>query len=184
MTHELDRLLARGAISGYTCEPPDAYLAGERPTLTYSMYASGRASRCNIARFAGTMRALGGELRYLPQVGYVCIAGGGVRQSRQVKIVVEFPDDECLETAIAVVQACFLAGGGRTPAPGSWLYPDVRVTGTGRRPVGTFEALAHHIGAATGRLVVLARAAAPPLPGMVTVPVLLLECWQWVLPAA
>jgi hypothetical protein len=183
MTGLLDRLVACGAITGYTREGAVDYLIAKRPTLTYSMYAGGRASRANRARFIADMTRLRGRVNIVSQVGHLAVAGGRIQRTNQVRMVVEFDHDEDFEKAIRLIQREYVAGHGREAARGSWLYPDVRVTGVRGPIAGTFQATAHHAAAIGDRFVVLTPEPAPALPGMSTSPVLLLDCWRAILSA-
>ena len=183
MTGLLDRLVASGAISGYTKEGAIDYLSADKPTLTYSMYAGGRASRANRARFIADMTRLRGRVETVSQVGHLAVAGGRIQRTNQVRVVVEFDTEDDFEEAIRLVQREYVAGRGRLAARGSWLYPDVRVTGVRRPIAGTFRATAHHGAGIGDRFVVLTPEPAPALPGMSTSPVLLLDCWRTILAA-
>lgn len=183
MTGLLDSLVACGAITGYTREGAVDYLSAKRPTLTYSMYVGGRASRINRARFVADMTRLRGRVNMVSQVGHLAVGGGRIQRTNQVRVVVEFDRDEDFKNAIRLIQREYVAGDGREAARGSWLYPDVRVTGVSGPIAGTFKATAHHAGGIGDRFVVLTPEPAPALPGMSTSPVLLLDCWRTILSA-
>lgn len=186
MTGRLDRLVARGAISGYTRERSVAYLEGRLPTLTYSMYAFGADSLANRAFFNADMLRIGGRVRDFPQIGHVA-AEGGVWRTEQVRIVVEFEQAGDLAKAVRVVQRDYVAGAGRSAICGSWMFPDVRITGLRQnQPLpGTVPATAQSGRApASEHVVVLEGWSAPPRRGMTIRPVLLLDCWRDFLAAA
>lgn len=177
VAHEsLDLLVAGGFITGYTREDSIAYLTALRPTLTYSMYVDGAASQANRRSFASHMRAIGGRTRESSQVGQLG-TGRGVQRTRQVRVIVEFDDETALSAALDVVLERFMAGS-PSEVTGSWVYPDVRITGSTRRRSGTMPALAHVSRAGDEALVVLSTSARPPLPGMSVSTLHVLDCWQ------
>lgn len=177
VAHEsLDRLVEGGVITGYTCEDSVAYLSARRPTLTYSMYVDDAASLANRDSFAREMIALGGRPRETAQVGQLG-TGQGVERSRQVRVVVEFDAESELSAALDVVIDRFTKGGAGE-VPGSWTYPDVRITGTLRRREGTMTALAHVSKDGPQAFVVLSTDPRSPLPGMARTTLQVLECWR------
>ena len=165
----LDRLVAGGQLSGYTIEADPSYLAARRPTLTYRMYVRSARSRRNLAEFRRAMAGLGAELRTWPLVGTVAAPGGLVRTD-QVCVSATFADDASLRRGVSLVERRFTRGG-EEAAPGSWRFPDVRVSGGA--PPGTIAAWAHRWGPA----VALTLSPDPPTPGAVVAGVRVLERW-------
>lgn len=172
----LDRLVEVGLISGYTREESVGYLSASRPTLTYSMYLDDAPSLANRRRFSGEMAALGGQVRETRQVGQLG-THRGVQRTRQVRVIVEFEEEAALTEALGIIRDRYLAGS-RGEVPGSWVYPDVRITGTATRRTGTINAHAHVTSQGDESFVVLSSDSCPPLPGMSVTSLHLLDCWE------
>ena len=66
----------------------------------------------------------------------------------------------------------------RGEIPGSWVYRDVRSTGTATRRTGTINAHAHVTSQGNESFVVLSTDSCPPLPGMSVTSLHLLDCWE------
>ena len=165
-------LVAGGCISGYTVEADTSYLAADRPTLTYRMYAGHSTSRHNLDQFCSTMAGLGAELRASRLLGTTAGAGGLLR-TRQVCVCAVFGDDRALGRAAAVVKDRFTCG--PDAVPGSWRFPDVRITGG--EATGTIPVWAHRWGAA----VTLSFSPMSPVPGGLRACVRVLACWTGLL---
>jgi hypothetical protein len=166
----LDALVAAGRVTGYTIEEDTAYLTAVRPTLTYRMYAEGPESHRNLGEFASAMSLLAVSMR-LSRVSGVVAGAHGIWRSHQLCLTAELAGGRELDAALGVVARRFTAA--PTAAPGSWRYPDVRVTGAGR-PGATLRAFAHRY---SGGVVVLTPGGEPPVPGGRTFPVGLHASW-------
>lgn len=166
----LDALVAAGRVTGYTIEEDTGYLTARRPTLTYRMYAEGAESHRNLGEFAAAMSRLAVSMR-LSRVAGVVAGAGGVRRSRQLCLTAELACGRRLDAALGLVARRFTAA--PAAAPGSWRYPDVRVTGAGT-PGDAVQAFAHRYG---GGVVVLTPGAEPPVTGGRTFPVGLHASW-------
>jgi hypothetical protein len=164
----LDRLVARGRISGYTVEADTSYLDADRPTLTYRMYAGHSTSQHNLDQFCSTMTCLGAELRASRLLGTTSGAGG-LQRTQQVCVFAVFADDCALGRATALVKNRFTCG--PDAVPGSWRFPDVRITGG--EATGTIPVWAHRWGA----VVTLSFSSMSPVPGGVRAGVRVLACW-------
>jgi hypothetical protein len=165
-----------GRLSGYTIEADTSYLWTTLPTLTYRMYARDRVSGRNLDEFCRAMSGLGAELRAWRLLGTVARPGGLVR-TEQVCVSAGFAGDLTLGRATALVRDRFTRGG-PDAVPGSWRFPDVRVTG-GAAP-GTMRVWAHRWGAA----VALTLSPNPPAPDGVRAPIRVLACWSHFLTTA
>jgi hypothetical protein len=154
----LDALVAARRVTGYTIEEDTAYLAARRPTLTYRMYADGPDSHRNLGEFASAISRLALSMR-LSRLAGVVAGVGGVRRSRQLCLTAELAGARQLDAALGLVARRFTVG--PAAAPGSWRYPDVRVTGGGA-PDGAVPVFAHLYG---GGVVVLTPDDQPPVAG-------------------
>lgn len=174
----LDALVTAGRVTGYTIEEDTGYLTAQRPTLTYRMYAEGPESHRNLREFAAAVSRLAVSMR-LSRVAGVVAGAGGICRSRQLCLTAELAGDRRLDAALGLVARRFTAA--PTAVPGSWRYPDVRVTGAGT-PGGAVRAFAHRYG---GGVVVLTPGAEPPVAGGRTFPVGLHASWLYLFaPAA
>src|SRR5207245_10205963 len=99
---------------------------------------------------------IGAELRASRLVGTMA-APGGLARTDQICIRAAFDDDRTLGRAVELVEHRFTCG--PAAVPGSWRFPDVRVSGCA--PPGTIAVWAHRWGAA----VALADSAPGPAPG-------------------
>ena len=122
----LDRLVRSGRVTGYTVEEDSSYLGAHVPTLTYRMYMDGPTSHLNLGAFASAMGELATTMK-LSRVHGTVARGGALVRSRQLCLTAEFAGAREIGAAMAVVHARFVAA--PTAAPGSWRFPDVRVTG-------------------------------------------------------
>src|SRR4029077_10574137 len=123
---ELDGLVSSGRITGYTVEEDPSYLCAHVPTLTYRMYMDGPTSHLNLGAFASAMGELAMTMK-LSRVHGTVAHGSALVRSRQLCLTAEFAGEREIGAAMAVVHARFVAA--PTAAPGSWRFPDVRVTG-------------------------------------------------------
>ncbi|MGH7776930.1 MAG: hypothetical protein ACREPI_07120 [Candidatus Dormibacterales bacterium] len=169
---ELDLLLASGDITGYTVEEDAGYLEAEVPTLTYRMYAAGAPSHLNLGEFAAAMAELAATMR-LSRLWGVVARSGRICRSRQLCLTAEFASERALETALAVVYGRFTAA--PVAAPGSWRYPDVRVSG-GSAP-NARKVYAHRWELRGSEVVSLTLDAGPPAAGARTCPVQVSRDW-------
>jgi hypothetical protein len=169
---QLDGLVSSGRITGYTVEEDSSYLCAHIPTLTYRMYMDGPTSHLNLGAFASAMGELAMTMK-LSRVHGTVGHGGVLVRSRQLCLTAEFADEREIGAAMAVIHARFVAA--PTAAPGSWHFPDVRVTGA--LPAASAKAFAHHWG--TGRATAVALTLDPqsPMEGATTVPVQVLPSW-------
>jgi hypothetical protein len=173
----LDRLVRHRVITGYTVERDVSYLAARGPTLTYRMYDDGPGSR-HLASFTADMRRLGGEVRVAAAVGnfHDPAARGRIHRTRQATVTARFATPEALEAAVAVVRTRYRAG--RAGAvPGSWRWPDVRVTGGSPRQ-GMALAVAHWASFRRGSPVTLTLGRRSPLPGLHQAAIWVLDEWR------
>ena len=168
----LDSLARAGRITGYTLEEDSGYLSAGIPTLTYRMYADGPESQLNLGAFAAGVSRLGPRMR-LSCLRGVLADGGRLLRSRQLCLTAEFAEERDLTAAACLVHSRFTAA--PDAAPGSWRYPDVRMTGA--RPPGTAEAFAHHWPVDGRSAVVLTLDPQPPLDGARTFAVRILDSW-------
>lgn len=168
-----DRLLRDGTISGYTIEQDAGYLHPVAPTLTYRMYQDG-AGAANAGSFGIDMLALGADVRWMLAAGNLQ-DGALIRRSAQVTVIASFPSGEALERALLLVRTRYHAGG-VDPVPGSWRWPDVRVTGC-RAPAGMAPAVAQSGQTGEGTAVALTLPGQRLLPGLDLAPVLVLDEW-------
>jgi hypothetical protein len=168
----LDDLVISGRITGYTVEEDTQYLRSERPTLTYRMYTTGAKSHLNLGAFAAAMADLGSSIRLSRLDGVVGNAGHIIR-SRQICLTAEFAWKESLLRALRVVRHRFTAA--PAAAPGSWRYPDVRVTGVATSSTAT--AYAHQWPHGPASVVALTLDPAPPVKGAGSYPVQVLRSW-------
>lgn len=173
----LDRLIGQGSITGYTVEPPPLYLESLTPTMTYSMYAGDELSRRNITAVLDELSELGAGLTVRPVQGNVRLEDGRIQRTSQARIAARFHGGAQLEQALERIRRRYIAGSGSSWQPASWLYPDVRVTGIRRAPLGTIAALAHTMPVSGGSVVVLSLSPRPPLDGMRSHRVFLLDRW-------
>jgi hypothetical protein len=168
-----DRLLRDGAISGYTIEQDAGYLRPAAPTLTYRMYQDGPGA-ANAGRFGIDMLALGADVRWMLAAGNLP-EGPLIRRSAQVTVIASFPSGDLLEEALALVRTRYHAAGA-DPVPGSWRWPDVRVTGC-CSPGGMAPAVAQSGPTGEGTAVALTLAGRRLLPGLDVAPVFVLCEW-------
>lgn len=169
----LDGLVACGEITGYTVEVDISYLRGPEPTLTYSMYDHDAASRSNLQLFAAELRALGARVHLVRRWGRSRWGGAG-RRRFELTAVCRFDHPATLERGLSTVRRRYVAGAAEA-VPASWRVPDVRVCGAA--PAGTIAATAHELALLHGAAVVLGLDPRPPLPGMRSHPVRVLDCW-------
>jgi len=169
---QLDGLVSSGRITGYTVEEDSSYLCAHVPTLTYRMYMDGPTSHLNLGAFASAMGELAMTMK-LSRVHGTVARGGALMRSRQLCLTAEFAGEREIGAAMAVVHSRFVAA--PTAAPGSWRFPDVRVTGA--LPRGTAEAFAHHWGSGRATTVVLTLDPQSPMKGARTDPVQVLPSW-------
>jgi hypothetical protein len=175
----LDALVAARAVTGYTIEEDTAYLAARRPTLTYRMYADGPESHRNLGEFAGAMSLLATTMRLSRLAGVVADAGG-LRRSRQLCLTAELASGRRLDAALRLVERRFTAA--PAAAPGSWRYPDVRVSGG--QPSAAAPAYAHRYDGGRFGVVVLTLLPEPPLTGADTYGVGVHASWRGLLDRA
>ncbi len=173
----LDELIGQGSITGYTVEPPPLYLESLTPTMTYSMYAGDELSRGNINAVLDDLAELGARLTVRPVQGNVRPEDGPIERTNQARIAARFNDGEHLEQALRRIRRRYIAGSGSSWQAASWLYPDVRVTGVGSAPLGTIPAVAHTMPVYRGSVVILSLSPRPPLVGMRSYRVFLLDRW-------
>ncbi|MDQ6709453.1 MAG: hypothetical protein M3Z11_02735 [Candidatus Dormibacteraeota bacterium] len=172
-----DRLAREGVITGYTLEAPPLYLEALSPTLTYSMYATDELSRRNIRAVLGDLSILGAAVTVRPVYGNVRREDGHIERSDQRRIAARFERPAQLDAAVERIQSRYMASVSAAWHPGSWLYPDVRVTGVRTDPPGTIRAVAHTMPVGRRSIVVLSLSPQPPLPRMTSFPVRLLDRW-------
>jgi hypothetical protein len=173
----LDRLVAQGVITGYTVEPPPLYLVSRLPALTYHCYANDPVSENNLQRLSADLQAFRPELTLRPLQGNVRRADGSISRSDQLRMTARFETGTALEAALDLIGRRYLAGSGAW-LPGSWQYPDVRVTGINWQPPGTTAATAHRLSLGRDSAVVLSLSHRPPLRRMRSYQVFLLERWH------
>jgi hypothetical protein len=172
----LDRLVLHQVITGYTVESDVSYLAAARPTLTYRVYDDGPGCR-HLGHFLSDVRRLGARVCVCPATGNLQDLGaeGGIRRTRQLTATTRFTGHDALEAAIELVRTRYQAG--RPGAvDGSWRRPDVRVTGA-LPGGGMARVTAHWARLDTGGAVTLTLDGRSLLPGLVQVPVWVLEDW-------
>ena len=167
---QLDALVANGRVTGYTIEEDTRYLEARVPTLTYRMYVGDAESHLNLGAFAAAMSELGPIMRLSRVRGNLGDAGL-IRRSKQLCLTAEFENDRALDDALRVVYGRFIAA--PAAAPGSWRYPDVRISGAA--PVETSGVFAHHW--KNDHAVVLTLEPDPPANGASTHPVRVLRSW-------
>jgi hypothetical protein len=168
-----DRLLREGAITGYTIEQDAGYLRPSAPTLTYRMYRHG-AGAANAGRLGIDMLGLGAEVRWMRAAGNLQ-DGSRIQRSAQVTVIASFPSQDALDDALLLVRTRYHAGG-TDPVPGSWRWPDVRVTGC-RPPMGMAAVVAQWGATSEGTAVALTLAGRRLLPHLDVAPVLVLDEW-------
>ena len=169
---ELDELVVLGRVTGYTVEEDTAYIGAKVPTLTYRMYMDGPESHLNLGAFAAAMADLGTTMRLSRVQGTVAYQGA-IWRSRQLCLTVEFAGAGSLGEALDVVHERFVAA--PEAAPGSWRFPDVRVTGA--EPLSTVAAFAHHWPHGRSGAVVLTLDEVAPACGARTARVHVLRSW-------
>ncbi|MHB8611957.1 MAG: hypothetical protein ACYDAL_05960 [Candidatus Dormibacteraceae bacterium] len=169
---DLDWLLLAGRATGYTVEDETRYIGARVPTLTYRMYMDGSESHLNLGAFAAAMADLGTTMRLSRVLGAVAYQGA-IWRSRQLCLTVEFGGEAALGDALDIVYDRFVAA--PEAAPGSWRFPDVRVTGA--TPRSTAPAFAHHWEHGSARAVVLSLDEDAPARGARTAPVHVLRSW-------
>jgi hypothetical protein len=169
---ELDRLVLAGHVTGYTVEEDTGYIGSRVPTLTYRMYMDGPESHLNLGAFAAAMADLGTTMR-LSRVQGAVAYHGAIWRSRQLCLTVEFAGEGDLGAALDIVNDRFVAA--PEAAPGSWRFPDVRVTGA--EPRSTAAAFAHHWQHGRSGAVVLSLDEDPPAGGARTAPIHVLRSW-------
>ena len=156
---ELDRLVADRRLTGYTVEVDTSYLQATRPTLTYRMYAGCAVSVRNLDVFCAAMNGIGAELQASRLTGTTAVPDGLVRTD-QVCVRAGFEDDRTLGRAVALVENRFTQRPGAVP--GSWWFPDVRISaGT---PRGTIAVWAHRWGHAVALALTPMPSRAPGAP--------------------
>lgn len=169
---DLDRLVLTGRVTGYTVEEDTGYISARVPTLTYRMYMDGPESHLNLGAFAAAMADLGTTMRLSRVQGAVAYQGA-IWRSRQLCLTAEFAGEAALGDALDIVHEHFVAA--PAAAPGSWRFPDVRVTGAGPRcTAGAYAHLWHH---GLASVVVLSLDEEPPADGARTAPVHVLRSW-------
>ncbi len=169
---ELDQLVLAGRATGYTVEEDTGYVGALIPTLTYRMYMDGPESHLNLGAFAAAMADLGTILRLSRVQGAVAYQGA-IWRSRQLCLTVEFAGETALDDALDIVHDRFVAA--PQSAPGSWRFPDVRVTGA--EPRSTARAFAHHWPRGRGGAVLLSLEPEAPAAGASTARVHVLRSW-------
>jgi hypothetical protein len=169
---ELDQLVVSGRVTGYTVEEDTCYIGARVPTLTYRMYMDGPESHLNLGAFAAAMADLGTTMRLSRVLGAVAYQGA-VWRSRQLCLTVEFAGEGALGVALDIVHDRFVAA--PEAAPGSWRFPDVRVTGA--QPRSTATAFAHRWPHGSDGAVVLSLDEDAPARGARTTPVHVLMSW-------
>jgi hypothetical protein len=165
---ELDRLVARRRLTGYTVEVDTSYLHAVSPTLTCRMYAGHTGSARNLDLFCTATRGIGAELRASRAMGTTAVAGRLVRTD-QICVRAAFEDDQMLRRAVVLVEERFTCRPGAVP--GSWRFPDVRIRGGA--PPGTIAVWAHQ----WGPTVALAASPVPPVPDGTRASVRVLARW-------
>lgn len=168
----LDRLVASGRLTGYTVEEDTSYLCARLPTLTYRMYTEGPESHLNFGAFAAAMAGLGAAMRLWRLQGVVA-EEGLIRRSPQLCVAAEFVDESGLADALHIINRRFVAA--PAAAPGSWRYPDVRVSGA--EPLSTAAVYAHQWQIGRSGVVVLTLDPQPPADGARTDRVRVLPRW-------
>jgi len=169
---ELDQLVVSGRVTGYTVEEDTGYIGALVPTLTYRMYMDGPESHLNLGAFAAAMADLGTTMRLSRVQGTVAYQGA-IWRSRQLCLTIEFAGVGALGAALDIVYERFVAA--PEAAPGSWRFPDVRVTGA--KPLSTAAAFAHHWPHGRAGAVVLTLNEDAPASGARTAPVHVLQSW-------
>jgi len=170
----LERLVMAGRITGYTVEPDLRYLRGAAPVVTYSMFEHDEASRRNLALAAGELAAMGATVDLVRRAG-TWRWNGLVRRSRELTAVCWFRHPGAVERALEALRGRYVAGR-PSAVEGSWLVPDVRVSGA--EPSGTIPASAHVMPVGQGEAaVVIGLSPEPPLAGMASHPLRVLPCW-------
>ena len=169
---QLDDLVARGRVTGYTIEEDTRYLEGRMPTLTYRMYIEDAESHLNLGAFAAAMSELGPMMR-LSRVQGALGDAGLIRRSKQLCLTAEFESDRLLDEALQIVYHRFIEA--PAAAPGSWRYPDVRISGA--EPLCAAAVFAHHWKRDHAGAVVLTLDPDPPAFGASTHRVRVLRNW-------
>jgi hypothetical protein len=168
----LDDLVTSGRVTGYTVEEDTSYLGAQVPTLTYRMYMDGPESHLNMGAFAAAMAELATTMR-LSRVQGAVAHEGSIWRSRQLCLTSEFAGQDALDAAVDIVHDRFIAA--PAAAPGSWRYPDVRVSGA--EPSCTAGVFAHQWPGDCASAVVLTLEPEPPADGGRTHRVHVLQHW-------
>jgi len=168
----LDHLVTSGQVTGYTVEEDTGYLGARVPTLTYRMYMDGPESHLNLGAIAAAMAELATAMRLSRVQGTVAYEGL-IRRSRQLCLTSEFAHERALLAALRIVNERFIAA--PAAAPGSWRYPDVRVSGA--EPAGTAGVFAHRWLGNRASAVLLTLEREPPAEGARTHCVQVLQHW-------
>lgn len=172
----LDRLLLQRRITGYTVEADVSYITARIPTLTYRVYDD-RPGLHHLNRFLSDMRPLQAEVSVCPGTGNLHdeAVAGSIRRTPQLTASVRFGGRKALESAIRLVRTRYH---GLQPGAvrGSWLRPDVRVTGC-RTVTGMVAVTAHCFGLQGPGAVTMTLEGQPPIPGLPQMPVWVLEDW-------
>ncbi|GAC1662200.1 MAG: hypothetical protein PVS2B1_20760 [Candidatus Dormibacteraceae bacterium] len=168
----LDALVISGRITGYTIEEDTSYLVARVPTLTYRMYADGAESHLNLGAFAAAMAELATVMR-LSRVRGTVAEAGMLRRSKQLCLTAEFASERVIGEALDVIYRRFISA--PAAAPGSWRYPDVRITGA--EPQDAPVVFAHQWKREREDAVVLTLEPEAPGPGARTVRVRVLKSW-------
>jgi hypothetical protein len=142
------------------------------------MYAGDRLSHNNLQAFLTDLAALEPALTLRPIRGNVRRDDGTIERTAQIRVAARFRGADQLEDALRLVRRRYLAASGLPSRPGSWHIPDVRITGLRRGPDGTIAAIAHMLPFEGGGVVTLSLTSSPPLTGMRSYPVFLLDRWQ------
>lgn len=169
---QLDHLLLSGRVTGYTVEDDTGYLGARVPTLTYRMYMDGAESHLNLGAFASAMADLPATMRLSRVEGAVAYEGS-IWRSRQLCLTAEFASESSLGDALNIINDRFVAA--PAAAPGSWRFPDVRVTGAA--PRGMAGAYAHRWQSGRATAVVVTLEEEPPTDGARTATVHVLRSW-------
>ena len=170
---ELDALVMAGRITGYTLEDDSAYLRARVPTLTYRMYADGPESHRNLGEFSAAMAYLDAADLRLSRVHGAVRWQGAIWRTRQLCLTAAFETDADLERALETARRRFVAA--PRAAPGSWRYPDLRVTGASAP--GTAAVHGHHWPVGERNAVVLTVEPEPPAPGATSHRLAVLPSW-------
>lgn len=170
---ELERLVAAGAITGYTVESEPRYLTAGVPVLTYSMYRDCPVSMRNLRLLAAELAAAGAHIQLVRRRGR-WRWNGLLRRTRETTAVAWFPSERKLRRGVSMVRARYMAGA-RDSVAGSWELPDLRVCGA--HSPDTIAVSAHLLPIGGIAAVVLDVAVEPPVAGMLTAVVSVLPLW-------